>query len=76
MRLYLGSYFTFFTLNGAHWIEVNLPRPMRLSEVLVSLKIPPAEVHLIVKDNRVIESTDVVVYDTDTIRIYPGVNGG
>lgn len=76
MKLYLGSYFTFFTQDRSHWVEMELPRPTRLADILAELGVPAAEVHLAVIDGRVLESTDTFVSDEDTVRLYPAVNGG
>jgi sulfur carrier protein ThiS len=76
MKLYLGSYFAFFTQDRRHWVELELPHPTRLTDILARLGVPPAEVHLVVVNDHVLESTDVYVSDDDTVRLFPPVGGG
>ena len=76
MKLYIGSYFAFFTSNRNHWVEIALQQPSRLIDILSKLGIPPGEVHLVVLNNELLESTDTLVSDEDTVRLYPAINGG
>ena len=76
MKLYLGSYFAFFTSGRDHWVKIELRQPSRLTEVLSDLGIPAGEVHLVVLNDEVLEFTDTLVTDEDTVRLYPAVNGG
>ncbi len=76
MKLYLGNYFTFFTRDRSHWMEMELPHPTRLTDILTELGIPAAEVYLVVINDQILESTDAFVTNEDTVRLYPPVNGG
>jgi len=76
MKLYLGNYFTFFTPDHSHWIEMELPCPTRLADVLAEIGVPAAEVYLAVINDRVLESTDELIANEDIVRLYPPVNGG
>ena len=76
MKLYTGSYFAFFTSNRSHWVEIELRQPARLTDILSELGIPVGEVHLVVLNNELLESTDMLVSDDDTVRLYPAINGG
>lgn len=76
MKLYLGSYFAFFTPDRRHWIELEVPSPVPLAEVLAGLGVPAAEVHLVVVNNEAMETTDLLVSDGDVVRLFPPVGGG
>ncbi len=76
MKLYLGSYFAFFTPNRRHWIDVEISDPTWLTDILSELGIPAAEVHLVVVNDQASESTDVIISNKDTVRLFPPVGGG
>ena len=76
MKLYLGSYFAFFTPDSRHWVELEIPYPTRLTDILSELGVPAAEVHLVVVNDQALETTDTLVSNHDTVRLYPPTNGG
>jgi hypothetical protein len=76
MKLYIGSYFAFFTSDSSHWIEIELQKPTCLTDILSDLDIPAGEVHLVVLNDELIESTEILVSNEDVVRLYPAVNGG
>lgn len=76
MRLYLGSYFAFFTPDRRPWIELEVPSPVPLAEVLAGLGVPAAEVHLVVVNDEAMETTDLLVSNGDVVRLFPPVGGG
>ena len=76
MKLYLGSYFSFFTPDHHHWVEVEIPHPTRLTDILSELGVPAAEVHLVVVNDQALETTDTLISNDDTVRLYPPTNGG
>jgi sulfur carrier protein ThiS len=76
MKLYTGSYFAFFTSNRSHWVDMELRQPTRLTDILSELGIPAGEVHLVVLNDELLESTDTLISNDDVVRLYPAVNGG
>lgn len=76
MKLYLGSYFAFFRPDRKHWAEVDIHTPTPLDQILSELGIPPGEVHLVVLNGRLLESTDTLISNGDTVRLYPAIGGG
>jgi len=76
MKLYLGSYFAFFTSGREHWIEVEIPNSAPLTEILSALGIPAGEVHLVVVNDELLESTNTLISDGDVVRLYPAIGGG
>ena len=76
MKLYLGSYFAFFTTDRKHWIEIELWEPTRLSEILSELGVPLAEIHLVVVNDRLVESPNIVLSNDDTVKLFPAIGGG
>jgi sulfur carrier protein ThiS len=76
MKLYIGSYFAFFTSERSHWIDIDLSKPTRLADILSDLGIPAGEVHLVVLNGELVESPQIQVSNDDVVRLYPAVNGG
>jgi sulfur carrier protein ThiS len=76
MKLYLGSYFAFFTPGRHHWVEVEIPHPTRLTDILSEIGVPAAEVHLVVVNDQALETTNTLVSNDDTVRLYPAIGGG
>jgi sulfur carrier protein ThiS len=76
MKLYIGSYFAFYTSDSNHWIEIELDKPTRLTDIMTELGIPLAEVYLIVVNDKLVDSTNTIVSNNDIIRLYPVIGGG
>ena len=76
MKLYIGSYFAFFTSERSHWVDIELSKPTRLTDILFDLNIPAGEVHLVVLNDELVESPEILVSNDDVVRLYPAVNGG
>ena len=76
MKLYTGGYLTFYMPRKAHSLDIILEDPRLLSEILLELAVPLAEVHLVAINGEVRELEDTIVKNTDDVRIYSSVNGG
>jgi sulfur carrier protein ThiS len=76
MKLYAGGLLDFYLPGHRNQVEVELKEPSRLSEILTSLGIPPAEVQLVVVNGELVELDETVVSDQDEVKVYPPVNGG
>lgn len=76
MKLYLGSYFAFFMPERRYWVEVEIPHATRLTDILTELGVPAAEIHLVVVNDQAMETTDTLVKNDDTVRLFPPINGG
>lgn len=76
MKIYLGSYFAFFTIHREHWVEIDIPNPTPLTKILLELSIPVGEVHLVIVNDQLLESTGTLISNNDVVRLYPAVGGG
>lgn len=76
MRLYLGGYFSFFVPGKPQWLEIELPEPQPLRQVLAAHGIPLGEVALVVVNQELVELEQLVVTDQDEVRLYPPMDGG
>jgi sulfur carrier protein ThiS len=76
MKLYLGGYFSFFFPGKPQWLEIELPEPQSLREVLEQNGVPLGEVALVVVNKDLVELDQVVVTNQDEVRLYPPMDGG
>jgi hypothetical protein len=76
MKLYAGGYLTFYMPGRQHWAERQLEVPTPLTEILVQLKIPLGEVHLVSINGEQTDLEQALVQDADEVRIYSSVDGG
>ena len=76
MKLYVGSYFAFFTSNREHWIDVDIPNPTPLTQILLELGIPSGEVHLVVVNDQLLEPANSLISNDDIVKLYPAIGGG
>ena len=76
MRLYLGGYLDFYHPQPGNWLEVELDQPSLLSEVLVNLRIPLADVQLIVLNGNLVDLIGAIVSEQDEVKLFSAVGGG
>ena len=75
MRIHLGGYLSFFSA-GRTDLDVPVPEPARLRDVLLGLGLPPGEVYLAVVNSQLVDPADAFVSDQDEVKLYPPVDGG
>jgi sulfur carrier protein ThiS len=76
MKLYVGSYFAFYISDSNHWVEIELRKPTRLTDIVSELGIPLAEIHLVVVNDQLVETPNIIVSNDDIVRLYPAIDGG
>ena len=76
MKLHLGGYLPFFASAKQEKIEILLNRPARLSDVLLQVGIPVAEVYLTVLNGEQVILDETLVKDSDDVRLYSPIDGG
>jgi sulfur carrier protein ThiS len=76
MKLYLGGFYRHYRPQDGNWLEVSLPAPQPLRDVLTGLGIPPGEIALVVINHTAVELDAAIVSDEDEVRLYPPVGGG
>jgi sulfur carrier protein ThiS len=76
MRLYLGGFFSFYFPGRPQWLEIELPEPLPLRQVLEQQGIPLGEVALIVLNQELVELDQAIVTNGDEVRLYPPIDGG
>lgn len=55
-------------------MDISTPVPLR--DILSGLGIPAGEVHLIIVNDQLQESVDVLIESDDIVRVYPPIDGG
>jgi sulfur carrier protein ThiS len=76
MKLFTGGYLTFYMPQQKHLLEIHLHKPTQLKEILAGLRIPIAEVDLTAVNGNLADVEEVIVEDTDVVRVFSSVNGG
>lgn len=76
MKLYLGGSLAFHSPGKKSILELNLKKETLLTEIMSQLKIPIAEVQLTVLNGELVEMINLIVKDSDEVRLYPPVGGG
>ncbi len=76
MKLFLGGQFSLYIPGHPPSVDVELTESARLSEVLLGLGIPAADIHLAVVNGKLVEMEEAVVSDQDEVKIFPPVGGG
>jgi len=76
MRIELDRYFNFYTGARQSWVEVELEKPTRLSEVLDGVGIPLAEIYLVVLNGEAVDPREATISAQDRVKIFPPFGGG
>lgn len=76
MQLFLGGNLDFYAPNRQSQLEVTLPQPTRLVELLGRLGIPPGEVHLVIVNGESVDPDTAVLTDEDQVKLFSAVGGG
>jgi molybdopterin converting factor small subunit len=76
MKLFLGGQFSLYIPGHPPSVDVDLNDSARLSEVLLKLGIPVADIHLAVVNGQLVELEEALVSDQDEVKIFPPVGGG
>ena len=76
MRIYLGGHLNFYHPKKENWLEIEIDKPMPLTEVLENANVPLGEVHLVVVNQENVGLQDYIVDKNDEIKIFSAVGGG
>ena len=76
MKLHLGGQFSFYLSGNPRNVELQLDEPVQLSQILVRLGIPVAEIHLVSVNGELVDLQKAWVSQQDEVKLYPPVSGG
>lgn len=76
MKIYLGSYLSWYVPQRLSLLEIPLAAPISLMELLAQLKLPPAEISIAAVNGILVSLQDTQVSDGDLVEFHPPVGGG
>ena len=76
MKIHLGGHLNFYDAEKRAWVEMHLPKPMRVDELRGILGLPNGEIMLVAVNGTVNESLDTLVSDEDRVEFYSPIGGG
>ena len=76
MKLHLGGHLSFYEPQRRAWVDLALPAPQNLPDLLVGLGIPPGEVALVVINGVLAQEDKPLLTDEDQVELYPPMGGG
>lgn len=76
MQLYLGGHLSWYSPRKQTRLQLALPQPTPLLEILAQLQLPPAEIALAAVNGRLVKLDEVLVADADEVELHPPVGGG
>jgi sulfur carrier protein ThiS len=76
MKLYAGSYLTFYMPERKSSLELSLEAPTPLTEILARIGLPLSELALAAINGELVDPETATVQDDDQVRIFSAVDGG
>lgn len=76
MRVHLGGHLNWYDPEKRAWVELHLPEPIALLELMQHLHVPLAEVAVVAVNGSLVEPEQGVVADSDRVEFFPPVGGG
>ena len=76
MKLHLGGHLSFYEPQRRAWVDLALPAPQSLPDLLADLGIPLGEVALIVINGELAQEDKPILTDKDQVELYPPMGGG
>jgi sulfur carrier protein ThiS len=76
MQLHLGGHLSWYDANKRAWLNVPLPEPMPLMDLVSVMGLPQGEIAIAVVNGRTVTLTEAQVEDGDRVELYPPIGGG
>ncbi len=76
MRLHLGGHLAWYEPQKKAWLDIHVPGPTLLIELLQQRGIPPGEVAITVVNGTAVPLEVAQVSDGDQVELFPPVGGG
>ena len=76
MQLHLGSYLSWYLPDQPSNLAIPLASPISLMELLVQLKLPPAEISVAAINGVLVSVHHACVADNDRVELHPPNGGG
>ena len=76
MRLHLGGHLAWYDSQKRSWLELPLPEPTSLVELVRQLGLPEGEIAVVAVNGRAVPLEDARISDGDRVELYPPLGGG
>ncbi len=76
MQLHLGGHLAWYDPQKRSSLEVPLPQPTLLADLVQTLGLPTGEIAIVVVNGKAVELDGTRVADADRVELYPPVGGG
>ncbi|MCI0476175.1 MAG: MoaD/ThiS family protein [Anaerolineales bacterium] len=76
MHLHLAGHLAWYDAQKRARVEINVPASTLLLDLLRDLKIPVAEIAVVVINGQVVDLATARVTDSDRVELFPPVGGG
>jgi sulfur carrier protein ThiS len=76
MRLHLGGHLNFYDPQKRTWLELDLPGPTPLANIVRQAGLPEGEIALFVINGQQASLEDAMVTNEDRVELYPPMGGG
>jgi sulfur carrier protein ThiS len=76
MRLHLGGHLSWYDPQKRSWLELSLPEPVALIELVRQLELPVEEIAISVVNGHAVSLEEARVSDGDRVELYPPIGGG
>ena len=76
MHLHLSGHLSWYDPQKRSRLEIPVPEPMRLIDLLEQLGVPPVEIAIVSVNGNAADVETARVCDTDRVDLYPPIGGG
>jgi len=76
MRLHLGGHLSWYDPQKRSWLELSLPEPVALIELVRLLELPVEEIAISAVNGHAVSLDEALVSDGDRVELYPPIGGG
>ena len=76
MILHLGGSLSWYDRQKRAHLKITLVEKITLNALLVQLGIPRAEVAIVSVNDEMITDDDVILCDSDIVKLFPPIGGG
>ncbi len=76
MHLHLGGHLSWYDPAKRSRLEISLPQPVLLNDLIVTLGLPIAEIAIFVVNGQGASPTETLILDSDHVELFPPVGGG
>jgi sulfur carrier protein ThiS len=76
LKLYLGSYLSWYLPHKPGQLEIHLDKPIALIDLVAQLKLPSTEIAIAAVNGSLVSLHDALISDEDQVELHPPCGGG